>query len=49
MRRKPEQVLGDDQLWYPQAIEQARQKTNEIAERLRKTLENAGPSSTENP
>jgi two-component system C4-dicarboxylate transport response regulator DctD len=49
MRRKPEQVLGDDQLWYPQAIEQARQKTNEIAERLRKTLENAGPSSTGNP
>jgi DNA-binding NtrC family response regulator len=26
MRRKPEQVLGDDSVWYPQAVEHAPSK-----------------------
>jgi DNA-binding NtrC family response regulator len=45
MHRKPEQVLGDDSVWYPQAVEQARRKSNAIAERLRKTIQNADPPS----
>jgi DNA-binding NtrC family response regulator len=45
MRRKPEQVLGDDSVWYPQAVEQARRKSNAIAERLRKAIQNSEPSS----
>lgn len=39
IRRRPEQVLGDDSLWYPQAVEQVRKKSREIAERLRKTIQ----------
>ena len=49
MRRRPEQVLGDDSLWYPQAVEQARRKSNAIAERLRQTIQTAEPSSNETP
>jgi DNA-binding NtrC family response regulator len=47
--RKPEQVLRDDSLWYPQAVEQARRKSSAIAERLRQTIQNAEPPSTETP
>jgi two-component system, sensor histidine kinase and response regulator len=43
MRRKPEEVLGDDSVWYPQAVEQARRKSNAIEERLRQTIQNAEP------
>jgi two-component system, sensor histidine kinase and response regulator len=49
MRRRPEQVLGDDSLWYPQAVEQVRRKSTAIAERLRQTLQNADPPSKETP
>jgi hypothetical protein len=45
MRRKPEQVLGDDSVWYPQAVEQVHRKSNAIAERLRKMIQNADPPS----
>lgn len=44
MRRRPQEVLGDDSSWYPQAIEQARRKSNAITERLRKTIQNSEPS-----
>lgn len=47
--RKPEQVLRDDSLWYPQAVEQARRKSSAIAERLRQTIQNAEPPSAETP
>ena len=40
MRRKPEQVLGDDSVWYPQAVEQARRRSDAIEDRLRQTLQN---------
>jgi DNA-binding NtrC family response regulator len=43
MRRRPEQVLGDDSVWYPQAVEQARRKSNAIAERLRLTIQKVEP------
>jgi FixJ family two-component response regulator len=49
MRRKPEQVLGDDSVWYQQAVEQVHRKSNAIAERLRKTIQNSDPSSKDNP
>jgi DNA-binding NtrC family response regulator len=45
MRRRPEQVLGDDSVWYPQAVEQARRKSSAIAERLRQTLQKVDPPS----
>jgi DNA-binding NtrC family response regulator len=45
MRRKPEHVLGDNSVWYPQAVEQARRKSNAIAERLRKAIQNDDPPS----
>jgi DNA-binding NtrC family response regulator len=45
MRRKPEQVLGDDSIWYPQAVEQARRRSDAIQERLRQTLQNVDPPS----
>jgi DNA-binding NtrC family response regulator len=32
MRRKPEQVLGDDSVWYPQAVEQARRKSGVLSQ-----------------
>jgi DNA-binding NtrC family response regulator len=47
MRRKPEQVLGDDSVWYPQAVEQARRQSMAITERLRKTIEGSEPPSME--
>jgi FixJ family two-component response regulator len=47
MRRKPEQVLGDDSVWYPQAVEQARRKSNAIAERLRQTIQSSDSPSEE--
>ncbi|WP_447985575.1 response regulator [Nitrospira sp. Nam74] len=46
MRRRPEQVLGDDSRWYPKAIEQARRRSHAIQERLRQTLQNVAPPST---
>ena len=49
MRRRPEQVLGDDSVWYPQAVEQARRKSNAITERLRQTIQNANPPSKKTP
>jgi DNA-binding NtrC family response regulator len=49
MRRRPEQVLGDDSVWYPQAVEQARRKSNAIAERLRQTIQKAEPPWNETP
>jgi DNA-binding NtrC family response regulator len=49
LRRQPEQVLGDDSAWYPQAVEQARQKSKAIAERLRKTIEGSEPPPTQTP
>jgi hypothetical protein len=36
-------VLGDDSVWYPQAVEQARRKSNAIAERLRLTIQKVEP------
>jgi hypothetical protein len=48
MRRKPEQVLGDDSLWYPQAVEQVQRKSNAMAERLRKAIQSSKPP-TETP
>jgi DNA-binding NtrC family response regulator len=47
MRRKPEQVLGDDSVWYPQAVEQAWRQSHAIAERLRKAIEGSEPPSME--
>ena len=47
MRRRPEQVLGEDSRWYPQAIEQARRQSKAITERLRKTIEGYEPPSSE--
>jgi len=34
LRRRPEQVLGQDSVWYPQAMEQLRRRSADIAERL---------------
>ena len=34
LRRRPEQVLGEDSVWYPQAMEQLRRRSIDIAERL---------------
>jgi hypothetical protein len=47
MRRRPEQVLGEDSRWYPQAIEQARRQSKAITERLRKTIEDSERPSAE--
>ena len=49
MRRRPQEVLGEDSSWYPQAVEQARRRSNAIAERLRKTIPTSDPPSTETP
>jgi hypothetical protein len=49
MRRGRQQGLGDDSVWYPVAVEQARRKSNAIAERLRKTIQNADPPSKKSP
>lgn len=49
IRRRPEEVLGDDSMWYPQAVEQARQKSKAIAERLRQTIQKADSSQNETP
>lgn len=47
MRRKPQEVLGVDSAWYPQAVEQVHRKSNAIAERLRKTIQNSDPQPTD--
>lgn len=49
MRRRPQEVLGEDSLWYPQAVEQARRRSNAVAKRLRKTIESSEPPSPETP
>ncbi|WP_447985870.1 response regulator [Nitrospira sp. Nam74] len=46
MRRRPEQVLGDDSTWYPKAVEQARRRSHAIQERLRQTLQKVASPST---
>lgn len=38
IRRRPEQALGEDSVWYPQAMEQLRRRSVDIAERLDQAL-----------
>ena len=47
MRRTPQEVLGEDSSWYPQAVEQARRRSNAIAERLGKTIQSSEPPGPE--
>jgi len=47
MRRRPQEVLGEDSSWYPQVVEQADRRPNPIAERLRETIQSSDPPSTE--
>lgn len=38
LRRRPEQVLGQDSRWYPQAVEQVRRRSADLAERLHQAI-----------
>lgn len=44
LRRRPEQVLGVDTQWLPQATEQVRKRSNAITERLRRMIGEEPPT-----
>jgi DNA-binding NtrC family response regulator len=44
LRRRPEQVLGQDSVWYPQAVEQLRRRSGDIALRLEQAIHDDKPT-----